>query len=96
MAILVDFGGAAPHQNYDVTFRASNDAGFKKILTHVFSHPNAPFCQVIAKSEQVGFFWYTLISSTWYLLHLPWFKWSFLILAEKKKTTEKLPSSIEK
>ena len=34
---------------------------FQKILTNVFSHPNAPFCQVIAKSEQVGFFWYTLL-----------------------------------
>ena len=33
----------------------------KKILTHVFFHPNAPFCQVIAKSEQVGFFWYILV-----------------------------------
>ena len=63
MAILLDLGVAAPHQNYDVTSRASNDAGFFKILTHVFSYPNAPFCQVIAKSEQVGFFWYTLIYS---------------------------------
>ena len=61
MAILVDFGVAAPHQNYEVTSRVSNDADFKKTFTHVFSHPNAPFCQVIAKSEQVGFFWYTLL-----------------------------------
>ena len=56
MAILVDFGVTAPHQNYDVTSRASNDAGFFKILAHVFSHPNAPFCLVIAKSEKVVFF----------------------------------------
>ena len=63
MAILVDFGVAAPHQNYEVTPRASNDADFKKTFTHVFSHPNAPFCKVIAKSEQVGFFWYNLMYS---------------------------------
>ena len=56
MAILVDFGVATPHQNYDVTSRASNDAGFKKNFNTRVSHPNAPFCQVIAKSEQVVFF----------------------------------------
>ena len=56
MAILLNFGVAAPNQNYDVTFRASNKVGFKNILTHMFSHPNAPLCQVIAKLEQVGFF----------------------------------------
>ena len=53
---FLDFGVAAPHQNYDVTSKALNNAGFFLILTHVVSHPNAPICQVIAKSEQVGFF----------------------------------------
>ena len=30
----------------------------------MFSHPNAPFCQVIVKSEQVGVFWYTLVTTS--------------------------------
>ena len=38
---------------------------FFEVLTQVFSHPNAPFCLVIVKSEQVVFFfWYTLIKNT--------------------------------
>ena len=56
MVVLLKFGVAALHQNYEVTSRASNDAGFFKILTHVFSHPNSPFCQVITKLKQIGFF----------------------------------------
>ena len=38
MAILLNFWVAAPLQNYDVTSRASNDAGFlKNFYTRVFS-----------------------------------------------------------
>ena len=60
MAVLLDFGVVAPLQNYDNTSRASNDVGFFfLILTQVFSHPNAPFCQVIAKLKKVCFFFGT-------------------------------------
>ena len=51
MAILVDFGVAAPHQNYDVTSRASNDAGFfKNFSTRVFS----PKCTILPSYSKIG------------------------------------------
>ena len=51
MAILLDFGGAAPHRNYDVTSRASNDAGFKKnFTTRVFS----PKCTILPSYSKIG------------------------------------------
>ena len=51
MAILVDFEVAAPHQNYDVTSRASNDAGFfKNFSTRVFS----PKCTILPSYSKVG------------------------------------------
>ena len=51
MAILVDFGVAAPHQNYDVTSRASNDAGFlKNFNTRVFS----PKCTIPPSYSKIG------------------------------------------
>ena len=61
MAILVvprygnfrrhSFGVAAPHQNYDVTSRASNDAGFlKNFNTRVFS----PKCTIPPSYSKIG------------------------------------------
>ena len=51
MAILVDFGGAAPHQNNDVTSRASNNAGFlKNFNTRVFS----PECTILPSYSKIG------------------------------------------
>ena len=51
MAILVDFGVAAPHQNYDVTSRASNDAGFfLNFSTLVFS----PKCTILPSYSKIG------------------------------------------
>ena len=51
MAILEDFGVAAPHQNYDVTSRASNDAGFfKNFSTRVFS----PNCTILPSCSKIG------------------------------------------
>ena len=61
MAILVDFGAATPHQNYYVTSRASNDAGFlKKFNTRVFS-PKYTILLSYSKIEIGRNFWYTLI-----------------------------------
>ena len=46
----MDFGVAAPHQNYDVTSRASNDAGFfKNFNTHVFS----PKCTILLSYSKI-------------------------------------------
>ena len=51
MAVLVDLGVAAPHQNYDVTSRASNDAGFlKNFSTRVFS----PKCTILPSYSKIG------------------------------------------
>ena len=51
MAILLDFGVAAPHQNYDVTSRASIDAEFlKNFNTHVFS----PKCTILPSYSKIG------------------------------------------
>ena len=50
MAILVDFGVAAPHQNYDVTSRASNEVGFfKNFNTSVFS----PKCTILLSYSKI-------------------------------------------
>ena len=51
MAILLDFGVTAPHQNYDVTFRVSNDVGFfKNFTTGVFS----PKCTILPSYSKIG------------------------------------------
>ena len=58
MAILLEFGVAAPHQNYDVTSRASNDAGFlKNFITQVFS-PKCTILPSCSKIEAGWIFWY--------------------------------------
>ena len=50
MAVLVDLGVAASHQNYDVTSRASNDAGFlKNFSTRVFS----PKCTILPSYSKI-------------------------------------------
>ena len=68
MAILLHFGVAACHQNYDVTSRVSNDVGFfKNVNTCVFS----PTCTILPSYSKIEagrfFFWYTLlyIGYTW-------------------------------
>ena len=51
MTILLDFGVAAPHQNYDVTSRASNDVGFlKNFNTRVFSLK----CTILPSYSKIG------------------------------------------
>ena len=51
MAILLEFGVAAPHQNYDVTSRAPNDAGFlKNFITRVFSSK----CTILLSCSKIG------------------------------------------
>ena len=51
MAILLDFGVEVPLQNYDVTSRASNDAGFKKNFnTRVFP----PKCTNLPSYSKIG------------------------------------------
>ena len=51
MAILVDFGVAAPHQNYDVTSRASKALDFfKNFSTRVFS----PKCTILPSYSKIG------------------------------------------
>ena len=50
MAILLDFEVAAPHQNYDVTSRASNDAEFlKNFNARVFS----PKCTILRSYSKI-------------------------------------------
>ena len=82
MAILLNFGVAAPLQNYDVTSRASNDARFKKKFnTRVFS-PKCTIMPSLAKCEQVVFFWYSLMYifchclSHYYLATVTYCNWS--------------------
>ena len=61
MAILLDFGVAAPLQNYDVTFGASNDVGFfKKFTTRVFS----PNCTILPSYSKIGAGWVFLVHPT--------------------------------
>ena len=51
MAILLDFGVAALHQNYDVNSRASNDAGiFLNFSTRVFS----PKCTILPSYSKIA------------------------------------------
>ena len=51
MAILVDFGVAAPQQNYYVTSGASNDAGFFfNFNARVFS----PKCTILPTYSKIG------------------------------------------
>ena len=56
MAILLNFGVAAPLQNYDVTSRASNDAGFcLNFNTRVFS-PKYTILPSLEEWEQIVVF----------------------------------------
>ena len=50
MATLLDFGVAAPHRNYDVTSRASNDVEFSKNFSkRIFS----PKCTILPSYSKI-------------------------------------------